>query len=341
MTMIQRFLIAAFAAAALAACTDEPATSPAVEPGASSAPPAADTAEPAAAPEPAGSADNGGIPERIVIERQGVIPEGIEYDETSGRFLVGSLGQGTVFEVALDGTLTPFVTDDELVSSVGIEVDEARNRLLVCNSDSSVFGGGGPGQAKLGIYALDSGERIAMIDLTAAYDETPEGSFFANDVAVGADGTAYVTDTQQQLVYRVGSDGAPTIFHRFDGAPAPNGIVYHDGGYLLVVGLMSGSLYKIPVDDPAAATEVTVPEPLAGGDGMVLTADGRLAVVSNSTSRVILLSSGDDWATAEIAGIGTFDGQGTTAAVVGDDIYVVKPEFADQAPPEIVRAAFD
>src|SRR5690606_19338304 len=121
------------------------------------------------------------IPERIVIERQGVIPEGIEYDETSGRFLVGSLGEGTVFEVAFDGTLTPFVTDDELVSSVGIEVDEARNRLLVCNSDSSVFAGGGPGQAKLGIYALDSGERISMTDLTAALEGTPEGAFFAND----------------------------------------------------------------------------------------------------------------------------------------------------------------
>src|SRR5690606_8018019 len=134
-TMSQRFLIAAFAAAALAACTEEPETSPAVEPAADTAEPAAP--EPAAAtPEP--SPGDGGIPERIVIERQGVIPEGIEYDETSGRFLVGSLGEGTVFEVAFDGSLTPFVTDDELVSSVGIEVDEARNRLLVCNSDSSV-----------------------------------------------------------------------------------------------------------------------------------------------------------------------------------------------------------
>src|SRR5690606_36457482 len=137
-TMSQRFLIAAFAAAALAACTEEPATSPSVEPEARSAEPAADTAEPAA-PEPAAatpepSPGDGGIPERIVIERQGVVPGGIEYDETSGRFLVGSLGEGTVFEVAFDGSLTPFVTDDELVSSVGIEVDEARNRLLVCNS---------------------------------------------------------------------------------------------------------------------------------------------------------------------------------------------------------------
>src|SRR5690606_36318285 len=47
-TMSQRFPIAAFALAALAACTQEPATSPSVEPDAGSAEPAADTAEPAA-----------------------------------------------------------------------------------------------------------------------------------------------------------------------------------------------------------------------------------------------------------------------------------------------------
>ncbi|MFO7285657.1 MAG: hypothetical protein C0P79_002290 [Gammaproteobacteria bacterium] len=339
--MSQRFLIAAFAAAMLAACTEEPSTSPSVdstaEPSASpSAQPAAEPAAPAPAAQSAGAGD---IPDRIVIERQGVIPEGIEYDQTNRRFLVGSLGEGTVFEVGLDGRLTPFVTDDELVSSVGIEVDEERNRLLVCNSDRNVFGGSATGHAKLGIYALDSGERISMIDLGAALGDSPEGAFFANDVAVGADGTAYVTDTRQNLVYRVGNDGVPSVLHRFDGDAGPNGIVYHDGGYLLVVGLTSQALYKIPVDNPDAAAEVTLPEPLAGGDGMVWAPDGRLAVVSNSTSRVILLSSDDDWATAEIAGIGTFEGQGTTAAVVGDDIFVVKPQFQDQAPPEIERVS--
>lgn len=342
--MSKRLVTAAFAVAALSACTDEPEMSPSVEPEATApAEPAADVevlqpeAERAAGDASAGS----DIPDMIVMERGGVIPEGIEYDQSNERFLVGSLSEGTVFEVGLDGSLTPVVSDDELVSSVGIEVDEERNRLLVCNSDSSSFGGQSPGQAMLGIYALDTGERQAMVDLTAALEDTTDASFFANDVAVGDDGTAYVTDTQQHLVYRVGDDGQPSVLHRFDGMPAPNGIVYHDGGYLLVVGLMSGALYKIPVDDPESAMEVTLSEPLEGGDGMIWTSDGRLAVVSNSTSRVITLASGDDWATAEVAGTGSFDGQGTTAARVGNDIYVVKPHFADQDPPSIERASFD
>lgn len=332
--MNTKLLVAAAAAASIAACTDEPAMAP-------PEPQAAAQAQVETAPPPAADA-GGALPDEIVIERGGFIPEGVEYDQTNERFLVGSLAEGTVFEIAPDGSMTPVVEDGELVSSVGIEVDGERNRLLVCNSDSSVFQGQGPGQAKLGIYDLGTGERTLMVDLAALVEDAPEdASFFANDVAVGADGAAYVTDTMQNLVYRVTEDGEAEILHRFDGMPQPNGIVYHDGGYLLVVGLGSGSLYKIPVDDAAVATEVELAEPIAGGDGMVWTSDGRLAVVSNSTSTVIALTSDDDWATAQVAGTAGFSGQGTTAAVAGDEVWVVKPHFADQDPPSIERVSFN
>src|SRR5215468_10029196 len=89
-------------------------------------------------------------PNIIKIKSTGFIPEGVEYDTKNKRFLVGSLTQGRVFVVASDGTLTPFIQDPDLKSSVGIEVDEEHNRLLVANSDSSVFSGPGTGLAQLG-----------------------------------------------------------------------------------------------------------------------------------------------------------------------------------------------
>ena len=73
---------------------------------------------------------------------------------------------------------------------------------------------------------------------------------------------------------------------------------------------------------------------------MVWAADGRLAIVSNSGNHVVALTSGDDWATAELAGIATFETQATTAAVVGDDIYVVHPHLADGDPPSVERVVF-
>lgn len=282
------------------------------------------------------------VPAMIVAARGGFIPEGVEYDMTNHRFLTGSLAEGSIFEIHDDGTLTEMASDPDLVSSVGIEVDEPRNRLLVCNSDRAVFDGSGTGQAMLGVYDLASGDRIAMVDLAAAMPDAPaDAAHFANDVAVAEDGTAYVTDTQTNVIYAVSPDYEASVFHAFppmDGL-ALNGIVYDPAGYLLVAG--GASLYKVPVDDPSATSQVMLPEAVEGQDGMVWTTDGRLAVVSNSANRVVALTSSDDWATAEVAGVASYDVQATTAAVVGDDVYVVHPHFGDQDPPSLERVAFE
>jgi hypothetical protein len=318
--------------ALLGACTQE-SEAPAPTPAAA---PAAPAAAPAAAPSCA-------MPDCIRAERGGFIPEGIEYDQDSGRFLTGSLAEGSIFRIGEDGSVTAVIQDPDLVSSVGIEVDEERDRLLVTNSDSRVFQGQSKGQAKLGVYNLNTGERLAMVDLGATLGAGPDAAFFANDVTVAADGTIYVTDTMQNVIYRVAADYQASVFHKFTGTAqgfAVNGLVYGPGAYLLVAEMGAGSIYKVPVADPAAASQVTLPEPVAGADGLTWMADGRLAAVLNSASRVVALTSSDDWASAQVAGVATFEGQATTGAAVGNEFYVVQPHFADQDPPMILRAAF-
>ena len=148
--------------------------------------------------------------------------------------------------------MTPIISDPELVSSVGIEVDELRGRLLVANADRAVFDGGTTGQAMLGVYDLNSGERIAMVDLAATVPQGDDTAFFANDVAVADDGTAYVTDTRLNVIYRVDTQYQASLFHRFeDGEAGPNGIVEHPSGYLLVA--RGAELWKVPTDDTGAA----------------------------------------------------------------------------------------
>ena len=100
-----------------------------------------------------------------------------------------------------------------------------------------MFQGDGVGQAKLGVYNLTTGERLAMVDLASAITESPpDAAYFANDVTVAGDGTAYVTDTRMGAIYRVSSDYEVFLLHRFDGF-GPNGIVHHPFGYLLVCGV--------------------------------------------------------------------------------------------------------
>ena len=273
------------------------------------------------------------LPASITINTPGLSPEGIEYDTKNNRFLVGSITQGTVFVVGNDGTLTPFIQDPDLKSSVGIEVDEARNRLLVANSDAAAFGGQVPGQAKLGVYDLDTGKRIAMVDLGAL---GPEGAkaHFANDMTVGKDGSVYVTDSLARVVFKVDPAYTPSVFLPNGFANKKehvlNGIVYHPSGYLLVGESVEGKLVAVSESDANDISEVTLPEPVKGVDGLVWAANGDLLVVRNDDStRVVALRTEDNWKSAAIAGTGSFTGQATTGAVAGDAVFVVHPMMGD------------
>lgn len=293
----------------------------------------------AAAPPPRPAAPKGEV---ITAERGGFIPEGIEYDQANGRFLTGSLAEGTIFEIERDGSVVPFIRDPDLVSSVGIEADEPRDRLLVANSDRAAFGGDAAGQAKLGVYNLTTGERLAMVDLGAVLGTQPK--YFANDVTVDGGGNAYVTDTMNGVLYRVTPDYQASVFHRFTNLPDGsqlNGIVYHDGGYLLVVA--GQNTYKVPVANPAGTTQVNVTNPVGGQDGIVWAADGRLVATSNSATepQLVAFTSNDDWATAQRAGVAVLAGQATTAAAVGDEIWAVHPHFADAERPTIEQGVFE
>ncbi|MEX0619675.1 MAG: hypothetical protein WDZ76_14680 [Pseudohongiellaceae bacterium] len=287
----------------------------------------------------AGMVSNSGLPDRIVAERGGFIPEGIEYDNNNRRLLTGSLAEGTVYAIGADGSMTPVVEDSALISSVGIEVDEARNRLLVANSDRS----SDTGAARLGVYHLDSGDPIAMVDLVATIPDRPDdATHFANDVAVSTAGVIYVTDTRMNIVYQVDTYYQGQVFYDFgrNNNLNLNGIEYHPAGFLLVVSPGSGQLLRIPVNNPGRWDFVELSEPAGGGDGIFWAADGTLAVVSNNSSRVLKYASDDNWRTAEVVDVAQFEGQATTGAAVGNDIYVVQPHFADSDPPVILRAGF-
>ena len=324
--MPNQILMMAVTAAMFAACGAPPEP---VAPDPEASMPEADAPMPTPEPPPA----------MIMAERGGFIPEGIEYDAATGRILTGSLTEGSIMQIHNDGRVTAVISDPDLVSSVGIEVDEDRDQLLVANADFAVFQGAASGQAKLGVYDLTTGERLAMVDLAASVADPPDdAAYFANDVAVGDDGTAYVTDTRMGGIYQVDTNYEASVLHQFEDF-GPNGIVYHPSGYLLTGG--GAALWKVPLDNPAGAAQVTLAEEVPGQDGLVWMPNGNLAIVSNSGNRVVALTSADDWATAEVAGVAAYEIQGTTAAVVGDDVYVVHSHFADEDPPSVERVVWE
>lgn len=239
-------------------------------------------------------------PDTITVEQPGITPEGIVYDPVNDQLLLSSLTQGTIYAVQFDGTSAPFIEDADLFNTVGIHVD-AEGRLLVTNSDRGSFSGsltGGPGAA-LAIYDLATRERLVYVDLT---DLTDYERHFANDVTVDAEGNAYVTDSLAPVIYRVTPDGEASVFvdderlsHSLLG---PNGIDYHPDSYLLASVPGNRALFKIPLDDPTALSEVVVDSPIMG-DGLLLL-DLEHLVAVDVMGKVVLLESTDEWATASV-----------------------------------------
>lgn len=281
-------------------------------------------------------------PAVITAQRGGFTPEGIEYDNLNQRFMLGSVVEGRIFSLAPDGQLTAVVDDPDVGAIVGIEVEEDRQRILAASADPAVFAGQSDGFAELAVYDLNSGDRQMLVDLDAAYADAPAGTrFFPNDVVGDTAGNIYVTDSFALVVYKVDTQGRASVFVEHDQFPegqSINGIVSHPDGYLLVAGSGTGVLYRVDVRDPDHFSVVGMPEKFPGIDGMVWDADGNLAMTTRG--RTVVLSSHDNWVTAQVVATAP-QGSASTIARVGNDLYVVYPHFADQDPPTVEKVMFD
>lgn len=294
------------------------------------------------------------LPEMILAARPGYHPEGIDWDAERGVFVTGSLTEGGVFTVADDGTVTPLAAGMDGLSSTGVHVDAERNRVLVAMPDfSATQNPDAPGTAALGAYDLDTGEELFFVDLS----DLDPGRDFGNDVAVDADGNAYLTTSFSGVVYVVDTEGNGDIFLATDDFAVQgfglNGIDYHpDGNFLLVAVAGAGAIYKVPVDDPAAYTQVALEVPVSI-DGMVLYEDGYLYAVASvdgaQAREVVVLGSEDDWASATILSQQATQAElsPTTLAMRDGAAYVVHAKFGSigSDPPvdtfEIQRFTFD
>jgi len=300
------------------------------------------------------SAQEDELPEMVLAARAGYHPEGVDWDAERGVFVTGSLTEGGVFTVADDGTVTLLAPGVEGLSSTGVHVDAERERVLVAMPDfSATQNPEASGTAALGAYDLNTGEELFFVDLSDLH----EGRDFGNDVTVDADGNAYLTTSFSGVIYVVDTEGNGSVFLAAEDFAVPgfglNGIDYHpEGNYLLVAVAGAGAIYKVPVDDPGAYTQVAL-ETQVSIDGMVLYEDGYLYAVASvggaQAREVVVLSSDDDWASAMI--VSRQEAQAelspTTLAMRDGAAYVVHAKFGSigSDPPietfEIQRFTFE
>lgn len=142
-------------------------------------------------------------------------------------------------------------------------------------------------------FDVTTGARVASVAV--------DGAVFLNDIALGAQGTLYISDTG----IRFGADGMAhpgpdRIFQltgrtvnealRFEGAPGPNGLLFDESvGRLLILPFASNTILEWTPGSPAADSLTSG----AGSyDGAVRLADGRILVSSWADSTVRVLENG-------------------------------------------------
>jgi len=270
------------------------------------------------------------LPDVVSFTRDALYPEGVDYDARGNRFLVTSLHEGTVGTVTPDGHYQVLFEDPNMVSAIGIRIDSARDRVLVCNSDPGVsLHTKKENQGKLAglaVFHLSTGKLVKYIDLGAL---SKGGGHFCNDIALNEEtGEAYVTDSFSPIIYKITPNNDASILLQNDAFAGKgfnlNGIVLKDN-YLLVAKDNDGVLYKVPLDDPAKFAPVKIADKMVGADGLLWASDGSLIVIANmETNKVFKLTSDDNWASAKIVG-STDTGQvfATTGVDINGSIYVL------------------
>ena len=253
-------------------------------------------------------------PGQVTFTQAGLYPEGTQYDDDNDRFLVSSQTAGRIGQVKDDGTYTQFADDAQLISTIGLKLDQAggRNRLLAAVSDPgyNTTRTSAATQRKLAAVAIfnaTSGAKTSYFDLGSLRPNA--AAHFANDIAVDDVGNVYVTDSFAPIIYILNEQaGVAGVFLENSALAAPagtfglNGIAYQNG-YLIVAKSDEGKLIKVPLTNPSGFTTVTATGlNLAGADGIQLVDKNTLLVSCNAQGQVYRLSSTDDFATVSRTG---------------------------------------
>ncbi len=290
------------------------------------------------------------IPDTYPLQETSLYPEGIVYSALTEKTYIGSYFKGKILTLDLDGTMNDFIIDETLVAVVGIAVDEANNRLLVCNSDAGISLKSDPstiGQlAEVIVYNLTTGEKIKTINLNGLY----QGGNFLNDLVQDNSGNFYVTDSFSPVIYKINTNDEPSVFVTHSDFQAPqgafglNGIVFHPDNYLIVGKSFGGLLYKVPLSNPTNVQDVTLNTSVNSLDGLLLSDNNTLVLVSNNFTgapfdeAIYKIETTDNWTSGTITNIVTdLDGRyPTTMTSIKHHLFVTFGYFPELIDPNTV-----
>jgi hypothetical protein len=293
----------------------------------------------------------------VIVPGSSDFPESIT-STADGTLFMSSMAGGRVFRA------TPGATQAEewikpgsggLQSVLGVLADEKTNTLYVCSPDLSSAG--------VKVVPSRSPGALKTFDLKTA---APKGSFplpdphllgqtsLCNDIAVGPDGSAYVTDSFNAQILRLKPGATDLEVWATDDrwkvkGPQLDGIAVLADGKVYSNVFEGNGLYRVqmrPDGSAGAITKLNTSLPLYHSDGLRPYGGDRLLMVEGEgVGRLDIISVSGDDAKIEVVKSGFLGPVSVTQ--VGDVAYVMDtplkylfdPDYKTKAPPPFTALA--
>ncbi len=291
------------------------------------------------------------------------LTEAVVYDAPRNRWLVSQVAGRTIVAVDGDGEVSPYLQDGP-----GTGPAIAGVLGLALSPDGSILWAAAapvpPATYAMGQETPEADPVLLKIHVPTGrifhrYDIPGDGERSPGDLAVGPDGTVYVSDSAAGAIYRLtGGQGVLETLVEPGTVGSPQGVVVHPNGGALVVADYPSGLWRV---DLASGAITRVPTPdhasLIGIDGLALDGE-RLYALQNGTNpqRVLRMDLNADWSAIDgidvvAANLAEIDEPTNGFVLDGDLIFVARSQWSDfnaegapavdMAPARIVRLQLD
>jgi Cu-Zn family superoxide dismutase len=251
----------------------------------------------------------------------GVFPESVGVDPTTGEAYVGSPADGALYRLRSGGGVDLFSAggDGGRTSVAGVKVDSRRRLWAAGGYDGTLY-----------VYDLATASLLARGDVGARPS-------CVNDVAFGPDGEAYVTDSFVSTLFRADGESlelTPWIDLTEQGVPWAeglnlNGIVLTaDERHLVACQTNLGRFWRMRLDDGAVEEVALEGGPLEHCDGLAAVGS-RLYVAVNARNLLAEVDLAADGSSGRVQRVIRSDAFAfpTAVAVLEDRLLVVNGQL--------------
>lgn len=257
---------------------------------------------------------------QVTTSDSAVAPENLT-SSRDGTVYFGSTARGTIYRAAPGASRAePWIlaSSTGLTNVLGVLADDRSNTLWVCQNATGGRGGAPvSGRTALRSFDLKTGAAKGTYSF-------PPNSGICNDIAISADGSAYVSESFRGRVHRL-KPGASAleVWASDDQMAVIDGLAFLADGSLYINNFMSGKLFRIPVNADGSAGALVPIEtsmPLSRPDGL-RTVGPKTLIQAEQQGRVAELTIDGNRAEVRVVQDGLPRASGVT--VVGDSAFVL------------------